>query len=676
MTRHRIITRAALIAVLSGLVGACTRIMEPVRQPGLEVVIVYPDDRAGARAKPVRLDTAGAVTRMELVVTTREGKEVARRQFTKTDDGWEIEASLAPASDLTVRVMAWHHDALIYSGADSGVTVEPGTVTTTTVILESYRPRAHLALARNESGPFAICADPRGSGDRMSTGDKLRVRYDWEDDGTWDSDYRSLIPQVHQYAGPGPYTVRAGVINPAGLITEVVEEIVLAPKAPPLNPVLSMTPREGEPGTLFTADATGSVADLTEADSVMFRWDWDGDGAWDTPWSPSAIVQVLLVETGTYRVLMEMKASEKRAGRAEASVVVGPSTAPSVVARLVASPLAAGVNAPVFLDASASRANGNEGALRFRWDWDGDGVWDTDWKTESSASVTYSTPGAHRAQVEVGDGSGQCASAWAEVLVSTSRHLEPGQEVTIDNVPMRYVPAGTFPMGTRNMTADEFPVHTVSMRGFLMDTYEVTNVEYQRFVTATGHRAPPHWIGGRYPAGQGNLPVVKVSWSDATAYAAWRGERLPTGEEWEYAARGSDGRTFPWGNYMEPGRANYGLNPVEPVGQHPRGASPFGLQDMAGNVWEWTASLYLPYPGFLDYILVNPTTQGHFDENRYLISGNPFTPERSSHRVARGGAVGIDLGTNGIELRSSNREPLDPGTRDRVVGFRCVRDLE
>lgn len=158
---------------------------------------------------------------------------------------------------------------------------------------------------------------------------------------------------------------------------------------------------------------------------------------------------------------------------------------------------------------------------------------------------------------------------------------------------MIYVPGGRFEMGRANGDEFERPAHAVTVGPFFLDRTEVTNEEYQRFVTETGHRAPPHWQNGKFAPAEARLPVVNVSWDDASAYAKWAGKRLPTEEEWEFAARGPEGRLYPWGNNWNAlagnaGRGNGGR--LTEVGRFPAGASPFGALDMCGNVWEWTAS--------------------------------------------------------------------------------------
>ena len=133
------------------------------------------------------------------------------------------------------------------------------------------------------------------------------------------------------------------------------------------------------------------------------------------------------------------------------------------------------------------------------------------------------------------------------------------------------------------------------VEGFQMARYPVTNVQYQQFVRATGHRHPQSWEEGTYPEKKGDHPVVEVSCEDAEAYAAWAGCRLPTFEEWERAVRSDDGRLFPWGDEIDKPRCNtveLGAGGTTPVGAFPEGVSPFGCYDMLGNVWEWTGTWY------------------------------------------------------------------------------------
>jgi formylglycine-generating enzyme required for sulfatase activity len=224
---------------------------------------------------------------------------------------------------------------------------------------------------------------------------------------------------------------------------------------------------------------------------------------------------------------------------------------------------------------------------------------------------------------------------------------------------MVLVPAGEFTMGSATGDADELPVHKVYVGAFFMDKHQLSVGQYARFLEATHHERPPDWTTMNKPQNQ-NRPVANVDWAEADAYCKWAGKRLPTEAEWEKAARGTDGRVYPWGN-EPPTRfhANSGKevwsnhSALTPVGTFEEGKSPYGVYDMAGNVWEWVSDWY--------------------DSEYYQLSPpqNPSGPRKGSHKVVRGGS----WGSNGItDLRSSDREIHLPSFRGFGTGFRCVKN--
>ena len=149
-----------------------------------------------------------------------------------------------------------------------------------------------------------------------------------------------------------------------------------------------------------------------------------------------------------------------------------------------------------------------------------------------------------------------------------------------DKRPMIKIPAGEFLYGDDQEKAET--------KEFFIDQHHVTNAEYKIFVVAAEHKQPQHWRNGTYPEGKGNHPVVEVNWHSANAYAVWAGKRLPTNEEWEKAARGTDGRIWPWGNEFDIDKCNVFSGDTTPIGKYsPAGDSPYGCWDMAGNAWEW-----------------------------------------------------------------------------------------
>jgi formylglycine-generating enzyme required for sulfatase activity/energy-coupling factor transporter ATP-binding protein EcfA2 len=215
--------------------------------------------------------------------------------------------------------------------------------------------------------------------------------------------------------------------------------------------------------------------------------------------------------------------------------------------------------------------------------------------------------------------------------------LPRGEPVWVD------VPAGEFWMGGEGFD-DEKPVHRVHLARFQIARVPITNTQYQFFVEATGHRAPGHWEDGRLPRGLESHPVVNVSWHDALAYCRWLSEvtgktiTLPSEAQWEKAARGhQDRREYPWGDEWDETKCNcyeLGLGGTTPVGIFPDGASPYGCLDMAGNVWEWTSSLFQEYP--YDPSDGRENTEASADDGRVLRGGAFYSDEwytRCSYRL-------------------------------------------
>lgn len=265
-----------------------------------------------------------------------------------------------------------------------------------------------------------------------------------------------------------------------------------------------------------------------------------------------------------------------------------------------------------------------------------------------------------------------------------------------DNMTMVFVPAGEFQMGidkemaleakelcseystpelaratcSLGVFSNEMPVHTVHLAGFWLDRFEVTNAQYQRCVAVGACSLPARldsYSRTRYYSSleYADFPVIWVTWGQAAKYCAWAGGRLPSEAEWEYAARGPEGFTFPWGNVFEPERLNYcdrscegvsdpgyddGYPDTAPVGSFPAGASWIGAHDLAGNVREWVADWY-------GYYVVGPIS-------------NPTGPETGSSRIPRGGS----WYDRPDDTRSTNRGENTPDYTRHKVGFRCAAD--
>lgn len=263
---------------------------------------------------------------------------------------------------------------------------------------------------------------------------------------------------------------------------------------------------------------------------------------------------------------------------------------------------------------------------------------------------------------------------------------------------MVLIPGGEFLMGSPDdglSFDDERPQRKVYVSAFLMDRHEITNARYKQFVDATGFQTPSHttsqltlWDHGTPLPGSEQHPVVNVSWDAAVAYCRWQGKRLPTEAEWEKAARGTDGRRYPWGSDWDIAKANsasywagrtiefqngeewkafwvtgegmrlsrqQGLNGevlTLPIGTFPDGASPYGVLDMAGNASEWVQDWYEPY-SYLNAPLSDP--QG---------------PHGQLLKVVRGGSW-LKPARN---IRASDRDYAFPADRASGIGFRCAKD--
>jgi formylglycine-generating enzyme required for sulfatase activity len=241
------------------------------------------------------------------------------------------------------------------------------------------------------------------------------------------------------------------------------------------------------------------------------------------------------------------------------------------------------------------------------------------------------------------------------------------------------VPAGEFRMGTTvqeqsdlaakfklqaALFGSESPQETVSLAEFFIDQNPVTNAEYKKFLDANPDQGVPFLADAiaqsldwnkttrTFPEGREQYPAVLVTWQEANAYCKWAGGRLPSEAEWEKAARGTDGRTWPWGNEWDGARANTAESNRQdstPVGQFLQGASPYGALDMAGNVWQWTSTLDKPYP--------------------YNANDGREDPQAPGPRVTRGGSWLFGA----VVSRVATRNRFEATDASLSIGFRCAQ---
>ena len=210
--------------------------------------------------------------------------------------------------------------------------------------------------------------------------------------------------------------------------------------------------------------------------------------------------------------------------------------------------------------------------------------------------------------------------------------------------------AKTFFSESLDYYRDETPTHTVHLKAYKIDITEVTVGQYRLYMEQTGKPAPKYMDNKKF--NQSQQPVVGVTWQEAADYCATMGKRLPTETEWEKAARGPDSRYYPWGNEPDGSRANVrgkldGYRYSAPVGHNPQGASPYGILDMAGNAWEWTADWYQPHPG----------------------NTHPNDFYGKQFRVIKGGSWFSNMDLARIAVRGKSL----PDRRNNYIGFRCAK---
>ncbi|NGZ08027.1 MAG: formylglycine-generating enzyme family protein [Nitrospira sp. LK70] len=247
--------------------------------------------------------------------------------------------------------------------------------------------------------------------------------------------------------------------------------------------------------------------------------------------------------------------------------------------------------------------------------------------------------------------------------------LDDAEQLAAMEVPggMVLVPIGPFLMGSdpqkdRAAGPQELPQRQVYLDAFMIDRFEVSNVEYLRFVLGTGAAWPKFWRENPFPEKAALHPVINVNWYEADAYCRWAGKRLPTEAEWEKAARGEDAPLFPWGNepagwiksnIAHPGsKRGFKYPPLANVTRYDKGVSPYGVYQMAGNVSEWVSDWFDP------------------EYYRRGVDINPQGPETGELKVFRGGSWNEDPEV----ARSAGRNAAPPSRQSYLTGFRCARD--
>jgi len=295
------------------------------------------------------------------------------------------------------------------------------------------------------------------------------------------------------------------------------------------------------------------------------------------------------------------------------------------------------------------------------------------------------------------------------------------RNTTALNIPedMVLIPEGPFLMGSTKEDIDtllkldqniefgrldnEMPQREVFLSAYYIDKYPVTNTKYKIFIESGGYTQKSLWsnAGWEYVTqtnplenndldnilnGEPDCPVVNVSWYETEAFAKWAGKRLPTETEWEKAARGTDGRIYPWGNEYDKTRLNCAENKIEkptPVTKYPQGQSVYGCFDMAGNVWEWTADWY-DSQYYRHAPNKDPQGPNVAEENPYFgrpeevgisiyeLKPSPTSKALSGCKVLRGGSWN---GSGVVHIRCANRDYDELIYKNDTIGFRCARSL-
>lgn len=463
----------------------------------------------------------------------------------------------------------------------------------------------------------------------------------------------------------GEHSVFCQFRYPDSSLSAVISATIFLNNIAPIA-AFQVTPDSGIAGeTMFTLDASSSAHPL----GVVVRWDWDGDGQFDTDWSSQRLEQhQFRFGGGKKLVKLEVQDPSGWVSSATRSIVVYSRPFPEFTyTQDPQDPLC------VTFDASGSGDYEDGNRLQFRWDFDSDSTWDTGWSWAHTIVRQFQIFSSLRVTLEAKDSQGLTNSYMALV---TNQFEE-----------MVFVPAGEFTIGSDSFDIDERPVHQVYLSDFWIDRFPVTNQKYarflneyvqkyvdrrddiSRFIDLIAKESKIRYEAGEYIVEQNyeDHPVVHVTWYGAEAYCQFYGKRLPTEAEWEKAARGPNQRRFPWGNDIDSSRANYWDsgdpydNETTPVGffngnnhngfQTKDSPSYYGAYDMGSNVKEWVADWYLR-----TYYINSP-------------SKDPAGPSSGTRKVVRGGGFLF----HAEAARATRRYSLPPERSSPFIGFRCAR---
>lgn len=463
----------------------------------------------------------------------------------------------------------------------------------------------------------------------------------------------------------GNQSIYFRVRYPDSTLSKIIADEIILSSTPPVVK-FQVTPDSGIAGeTMFLFDATESSHQF----DIFLRWDWNGDGQFDTDWSQSKQeMYQYRFGGGSREVRLEVKDKSGWVITSSRAIVVYSRPYPDFsYTQDYENPL------KITFDASGSGDYEDGNHLQYRWDFNADSLWDSDWSTAKTIIQSFEPFDEILVTIEAKDSQGLANTSTSNVLNNFNN--------------MVHVPAGDFIMGNNEFEIDERPIHEVYLDDFWIDKYPVTNKTYanflNEFVAKYSERQPDvtrfidladkncriSYEAGKYiviPEYQ-NHPVVNVTWYGADVFCKFYGKRLPTEAEWEKTARGTDQRSYAWGNSVDSSRANYwdsgdpfGDNPT-PVGfyngQNFRGfqtndsPSFFGVYDLGGNVKEWVSDWYL---------------RNYYSQSPKI---NPPGPPAGEKKVVRGGGFLF----HPDQLRVTFRYAMLPERSANFIGFRCVK---
>lgn len=511
--------------------------------------------------------------------------------------------------------------------------------------------------------------DASGSIDEDDPTNLLEVRWDFDSDGSWDSDWDTLKTATHQFDSVKVYNVTLEVRDSEDLSEQESKSVTVAVGSAP-EAAFVITPDSGTIFTEFTFDASGSIDEEDPTSLLEVRWDFNSDGLWDSEWDTSKTVTHQFDSVKVYNVTLEVRDTENLSDQGSKSLTVATGTAPEAVFNVT--PENGIIITEFTLDASESRDNEETtDQLEVRWDFESDGNWDIDWSANKIVTHKYPDYGTYEATLEVRD-----SEFLTDQYVKSISIISP-DTIGPDGFDWVFVEAGTFDMGTNYGPWFNGPIHSVTLHGFLITRFEITNAQYVEFLNdincnSNGTYNDPvygvveyinmytneyqmNYINGQFVVYEGkeNYPVMKVTWYGANAFAEWAGGSLPTEAQWEFAARGGNksmGYVYSGSNNIDD-VAWYWDNANETtheVGQ--KLPNELGLYDMSGNVREWCSDWfgYTYYQGSPQF--------------------NPQGPSNGDDRAARGGTYG-----NAWTCRVGVRNHANPDYSDYgVMGFRIV----